>query len=446
MILSLENKVFLKKMRKITPSIVLQEVLNALVNILSTIMIGRAMGIHEIAAVGISNQIFLAYSITMAGIVSGCSVFIGQYNGKGDKQSIFKVMGIGFVSTIVATLAFFIAMQFIPHLIIGLFASDYIVIQLGSSFMRVVSVSYFLFVIVFLRNGAMRSIGNTKIPMITTAIALLFSFVFHYIFIFVINVPLYMVATVPIIARTAEILVQEYFIRKYKISIGTSFKNYFNFDISYVKKFYKVSIFIVFNMFTRSVAVSGYMMAYGLLGTEAQGAVQISNAMIQLLQIVAASVGITTGIVISNTLGAGQRDLAIKYAKKCLILGFLFTVMLCIIFIITSPFIISFYLLEPQVEAYVQNILIIASFGMILRTINFTNIGGILRGGGDTKFCFWLTLSSTLFLGLPLTFAGAILWDMQVHWVVALVYIEEFYKAVLGLRRVFTNKWANKIV
>ena len=445
MTVSLENRVFLKKMRSLMPAIVGQEVLNALVNILSTIMIGRAMGIHEITAVGIANQIFMSYSFIVAGVVGGCAVFIGQYHGKGDNNSIFKVMGIGYSALMAVTVLIFLFAQIFPQHLIGLFTQDLVVIELAIPFIRIASISYFLFAIIFLRNGAMRSMGKTKLPMITTGIALFISFSLHYLFIFTLQAPLYIVALAPVVARLVEAIAQQFLIKKHDIKISTTFKKYFDFDLPYVKNFFKISIYIVLHMIIRSVAVSGYMIAYGFMGTDAQGAVQVATATVQLLQIVAGSIGVTASIIMANTLGSGDIPLAIRYSRKCLTLGIISTAIMSGVFILVSPYIVAFYLLEPAVETYVHNILIISSIGMVVRTIVFVNLGGILRGGGDTRFCFVIVLLAVL-IGLPLAFAGAVWWQLPVYWVVALVYSEEVFKAVFSLYRVFTNKWANRIV
>ena len=446
MALSQENSIFLKKIMGLAPPIVLQEVLNALVNILSTIMIGRAMGLNEVTAVGIANQIFMSYTLIIAGVVGGCAVFIGQYHGKGEGKNVYKVLGIGFTTTMTITTAIFVMAVFFPEFLVGIFTRNPVVIEMGASFVRVAVISYFLFAFVFLRNAAMRAMGQTKLPMMTTGAALCFSFTFHYIFIFVLGAPLHVIAFVPIIARTAEIILQEFFIRRYNIPIRAPIKKYFEYDWLYVKRFFKISIYIVLTMILRSVAVSGYMIAYGFMDIQSQGAIQIATAMLQLLQISAASIGVSTGIIMANTLGAGKIELAIKYSRKCLLFGIVMSSIMGVVFMMFSPLIVSFYLVDPQVEQYIMRILTVASFGMVLRTINFTNLGGILRGGGDTRFCFILVLIAVLVFGLPLSFAGAVFWQLPIYWVVALVYTEELVKAIFSLKRVFTNKWANRLV
>ena len=447
--ISEENRIFIGKMAKLTPPIVMQDVLGGLVNIVTSIMIARSMGLHEITAVGISNQIFLAYSIAMVGIVAGCGVFIGQYYGKGEKEQIYKVIGIGFTLVMVGTTLVTTFTIFFPELVMGIFTNSPEVIALGAEFIQVQSISYFFFGVIFLRNNAMRTMGKPKLPMMTTSTALLISLGLNYVLIFVVEAPLAIIGLSAVVARIIEICLQEFIIRKYDIPIRADFalvKKYFSFDMAYVKRYFGVSIFILMNMIVRSMAVTGYTISYGFTSPDQQGAIQISTSMLQIFQIMGGSISVATGIVISQTLGAGNRELAIRYSRKCIAFGLVVSSTLSALLLLLAPVIISFYQVEPNVERYILNILIVTGLGMIVRTTNFINLAGIMRNGGDVKFSFMVVLIAVVVFGMPLSLLAAAVWNLPIYWVVALVYTEEVFKCILSTRRVLTNKWANQLV
>jgi len=446
-----ENKIFFKKLAKVAPPLMVQELLNGLVNLITTFMILNVMGIAEIGAIGISNQIFFAFSLAVAGIVHGCSVFIGQYYGKSsetgnENSNIYKVLGLGFTLVMSLSILIILSAIFIPHLIFRIFIDDTAIIDLGVSYFRVSVISYLLFSVVFLRNGAFRMIGFAKIPMYTTGISLAVSFSLNYLFIFILNVPIYILALAPVIARLIELLAQQFFIRKYKIPIKAKSKEYFAYDKAFVKKYFKVGAFIIATMAVRAIATSGYMAAYGATGVYQFGAMQIANPMLQMFQIFGSAIGVSAGVIISNTLGAGDKELAIKYSRKCLIYGVILSLSMATLLILTAPLILQLLGIEAHIAHYVYRILIVTGLGMALRTINFTNIGGILRGGGDTKFGFFVVIIGVFALGLPLSLLGANVLGLPIHFVVSLVYIEELFKAIVGTKRVLTNKWANRLV
>ncbi|MCL1925479.1 MAG: MATE family efflux transporter [Defluviitaleaceae bacterium] len=449
--MSQENKMFFKKLAKVAPPLMVQELLNGMVNLITTFMILNVMGIEEISAIGISNQIFFAYSLAVAGIVHGCSVFIGQYHGKGgeagsEQSNIYKVLGVGFTLIISLAALIILVAIFVPHWLFSVFTNDQVVSYLGVSYFRFSILSYLLFSIVFLRNGALRMVGFARIPMFTTSVSLVVSFSLNYLFIFVLNSPIYILALAPVVARASELLAQEFFIKKYKIAIKATPKQYFSYDLAFAKKYFKVGAFIIATMVVRAFAISGYLAAYGETGVYQFGALQIATPMLQMFQIFGSAIGVSAGVIISNTLGAGERELAIRYSRKCLIYGVLLSLTMAGLLILTAPLILSAFNIEANIAHYVYRILIVTGLGMALRTVNFTNIGGILRGGGDTKFGFFVVVIGVLGLGVPLSLLGAHIWGLPIYFVVALVYVEELFKAIVGTKRVLTNKWANRLV
>ena len=449
--MSEENKIFFKKVFKVGPPLMVQELLNGMVNLITTFMILNVMGVNEINAVGISNHIFFAFTLAVAGIVHGCSVFIGQYHGKakgggGENENIYKVLGLGLTLILSLCTIIILVAIFIPHIIFGIFTPYDEIIELGVVFFRVSVISYLLFSIVFLRNGALRMVGFAKIPMFTTTIALIVSFLLNYTFVIIIEAPICILALAPVFARFSELLAQQFFIYKYKIPLRAKISQYFSFDLEFAKKYFKVGAFIIATMFFRAFAQSGYLSAYGQTGAHQFGAFQIATPMLQMFQIFGAAIGVSAGVIISNTLGEGNRELAIKYSRKCLIFGVCFSLIMAALLIITAPFILSALGVEDSIAHYARRILIVTGLGMSLRTINFTNIGGILRGGGDTKFGFYVVVAGVMLLGLPLSLLGANVWGLPIYFVVALVYTEELLKAIIGTKRVLTNKWANRLV
>lgn len=445
-ILDKESKVFYKKIWRLAPPVIMAEILNSLINILDTVMIGRAMGINEVTGVAMANQIFFIFVVVFWGIVGGCGIFIGQYYGKGEMSNIIKTVGLGITCTLTIAVIFFIPSFFFAEFVIGIFTRDPVVVELGASFLRVMSFCYFFVAISFARNGCMRNLGQTKIPMVTTSIALILNIFFNYVLIFVFNSPIEMVAVGTVVARFIELCLQQYFIKKYKIPISGSFKQYLSFDRAFVKKFFKISSFLILGLATWSIGTSIYNVAYSFAGTNAQGAVKISTSMMQLFSVFGFSLGVATQIIMTNTLGAGQRELAIRYSRMCITTAFLISTVMALALMVLAPYIVMFFGADEDVSHYVLILTYIYSFSLILRGINFVNMSGVLRSGGDTKFQFILDIVGVWIIGIPVAFVCALYFNMPIYWIVFFVHIEEVFKLIAGTYRVLSNKWANRLV
>jgi Na+-driven multidrug efflux pump len=115
------------------------------------------------------------------------------------------------------------------------------------------------------------------------------------------------------------------------------------------------------------------------------------------------------------------------------------------VLILASPWIISFYQVSLSVAQASRGILLIYGLVMPARVFNIINIVGILRSGGDTRFALMLDTVGVWLIGVPLAFLGGLVWGLPVQQVVILIIVEEFFKVILGLRRLRSQKWINQL-
>ena len=89
----LGDRIFLQKAVRIALPVAMQGMLNTIVNLVDTMMIGT-LGETTIAAVGLANKVFFVFSLLVFGIVSGSGVLAAQYWGNNDVKNIRKVLGL----------------------------------------------------------------------------------------------------------------------------------------------------------------------------------------------------------------------------------------------------------------------------------------------------------------------------------------------------------------
>lgn len=443
---SAENKKFYKRFLFLSFPVVMSELLAALVNILDTMMITRGMGIYELTGAALATQFYFIFVVVFWGAASACGIFIGQYYGKGENTNIQKTVGLGLSMSLIIMVLFFIPSFFFPYRVISIFSPHPYVRYLGSQFLRTLSFGFPLVAITFTRNACMRNTGQTKLPMITTSVALIANFVFNVILIFGINAPLSIVAFSTVLARFIEMCLQDYLIKRWNVPIKGTIKEYLAYDFAFVKEVFKVGIFIILSTSAWVIGTSIYNIAYGHIGPHAQGSVKIATSLMQLFQVFGISLGVATQIVMTNTLGSGDRELSIRYAKKCVSSSLSVSIVMAVLLIIFAPWIVQVFGADESVNHYVLMLTYIYSFGLILRTGNFVQLNGIIRSGGDTKFHFYLDLISVWAFGIPLAFLGSVVLRLDVYWVVLLVHVDELLKFIAGRWRIKSLKWVKQIV
>jgi len=93
-----------------------------------------------------------------------------------------------------------------------------------------------------------------------------------------------------------------------------------------------------------------------------------------------------------------------------------------------------------------QQLLQVMGIIFILKTINSIIVVGVLRGGGDTHYGMKLEMSCVWLVGVPLSLLAAGVWHLPVTLVVICAGMEEVTKVVVGLYRVYSQKWIHRLV
>ena len=174
---------FYRQMFKLAIPIIIQNLLSAAVNSSDVIMLNY-VGQSAISAVSLaanySNILFMVYY----GLGTGASLLCAQYFGKKNMQAIHAVEGIALrfslaISALVALAAFTI-----PQRMLLLFTSDQELIAIGSSYIRIMGITYLCWGVTEIYLAILRSIGRVTISMALNMLAFGLNILLNAVFIF----------------------------------------------------------------------------------------------------------------------------------------------------------------------------------------------------------------------------------------------------------------------
>ncbi len=442
------DRKFLKDMLKIALPIMIQNLITSSLNMVDTIMVGK-LGEVEIAAVGIANQYFFFFSMVIYGLCSGCSVFISQYWGRKDYRNIKRMLGLGLGSILLVSVVFMAIGFIIPEEIISIFNKDAMVIDLGSKYLSIVLFSYAFTAITFIYGYSLRSIGNTIVPMVVNAVALLCNVFFNYIFIFgklgspALGVKGAAIAT--LIARAMEVIILIYLVYKDNGVFAAKLNELIDINIDFFKKSYRIIMPVLLNDLLWAAASIIYSVVYGRMGTGATAAIQICNTVNNMFMVVTFGMASASAIMVGNSIGEGKESQTIDYAKKFMGVSLFVSIVLGLILALTAPYILKLFNVSDGVRRSTLIMLYIISFIFIIRYLGMIIIVGILRGAGDARSSLIIEGSTMWFIGVPLTIMGAFLFKLPVHLVYALSILEEIAKFIFGVIRLKSRKWINDL-
>lgn len=440
------DKVFIRNLYTLALPIILNELLNSLINMMDTFMIG-SLGAANVSAVSLGNQVFFIFTLFSFGICSGASIFMGQYYGADDMKGVKKALGIALCLALLNAFVFFILAFFCSHWVMSVYSNDPEVIELGTGYLKIVGFSYFLTAITVTFNAALKATHHAYIPMCTTFLSLVSNVVFNYIFIFIMNMGPRGAALGTVCARSIETVVLISIIFGKKLSIAGKLREYLVFNKGFLIKFGAITLPVILNEGMWGLGTTAYNIAYKYSGTLAQASVQVASVVQNLFVVVGMGIGASAGILVANSLGAKDMKRALDYAKKCYIIAILLSIILGIILAFTSPYIVNIFNIGAEGKSYALKMLYIVSFGITLKTINYIGIVGILRNGGDTVFGLILDAASVWLIGIPMAFLGSKILGLPIYITFAMVYCEELVKMFFSLYRVIIKrKWLQRVI
>jgi len=444
-----KDKEFLKKLLTIGIPIAIQNLIMSSMNIVDVFMVGQ-LGEVEIAGLGLANQIFFLMILILFGINSGGSIFIAQFWGKKNIPKIRQTVGISIVLGVIVTLFSFVGVELFSKGLMGIYTKDINVIARGSEYLVIVAWSYVFTAVGFSFAIALRSIGNTKVPMYTSLISLVINLILNYIFIFgKLGFPAMGVkgaALATVIARIIECIAMIVITYSQKYEIAGKLKEFFSFEKEMLSRFVKISLPVIFHESFWALGVTTYNVVYARIGTSSIAAVSIEGSIERLAFVLFVGIGNAASVMIGNKIGEDKEEEAYDYAIKFAKIGPLLAIFMGIFLAIISSSILKMYNVSEEVYTYSKILLIMFAGYMPFKVFNMINIVGILRSGGDTKAGLFLELSGIWLIGVPLAlFTGFVM-----HWSVYYVYFfantEEIFKAILGIKRLLSKKWLKNLV
>ncbi len=445
-----EHKHFLNWVFKLALPIIIQELISNSVTLVDQLMIGK-LGAASITAVGLANQVFFIMILICYGVVSGASTLIGQYWGKSSdgtdsSAEIRKVVGISFTINIFISTTFFLAANLLPHFILSIYSNDPEVIRIGTDYLRAVSLAFFISPISTTISSTLRSTQNTKTPMYCASASIITNVTLNYVFIYILGLGVAGAGIATVIARIVELTLLIVGLKVNNHVIYCNIKKFFIFDKEIFSKYMGIATPVILNEMTWVIGVSMYNIAYGQRGTDAQASVMMSQSIKNFFQVAGMAVGTTATIILSNTLGNGDIDKARIYAKRYMRLTVTIAVLMSFVLIGASPLILSIYDVSDTVLKMAYINCIIFSMHLIFQTHNYTGVVGVLRSGGDNKFCLLIDIIGVWVFAIPLSFGIAFLTDWSIYAIVIATSFEEISKVYFVRRRIKSGKWINVLV
>ncbi|MGN0143890.1 MAG: MATE family efflux transporter, partial [Clostridium sp.] len=445
----ISDKKFIKKSFAIMIPVAVQAMLNTILNLVDTMMIGQ-LGQSAIAAVGLANKVFFVFTLLLFGIVSGSSILTAQYWGKRDIKNIHKVLGMSLAISLGGSVIFVAAGIFAPESVMRIFTPSEGTIAIGASYLAIAALSYPMTAVTNCYISLLRGVNKVKAPVIISIISIGINIILNYILIFghfgISAMGVRGAAIATLTARIVESVCLLVYVYIDKNPAAAKIKELLDFNKDFVKIYFKTVSPVIANEFMWGLGVTIYSLVYGRMGDEAVASITITQTVEQLCIVFFQGISAATAVILGNELGADELDKAEKHAVYFIVIQFMLTMIMAVIFFLLRGYIVTWFVVSDATALDIQRCLLVFIIYLPFRMFNLVNITGILRSGGDTTAALLLDITGVWCVGIPLAFLGGMIFKLPIYYVYAMVTFEEAYKFVLGFKRYRQKKWLKNIV
>ena len=445
---------FYPKLFSLALPILLQNLITNSLGLVDTFMVGT-MGEGPLAGVTLANIPVFVVQLMMFGIQSGSSVLISQYRGKGDMGAINRVMGIGMYAAGAIGLVFALVMGFLPTQFMSLFGNDAQVIATAARYARIVGWSYFFDSFTQVYIGVHRAMGNPNRGLYILGASMAANTFLNWVFIFGnLGAPRLGVEGAALATLLARILscaiAVVWAVRDKGFRLDPSLL--FHPGPEMIRRFIRFSTPVMCNETFWGLGTSIFPTIMGHMegSEEILAAYAIAGNITNLCTVGVFAIAGTAAILVGQEIGSGNAGRVYSLGALLNTLAFLFgaaigALFLGLLYLFVSPVLYPLFKLTPPAGDICTLMLTMVFLMMPLRSLECTNIVGVLRGGGDVKMATLIDLTPLWAVALPIAAVSGLVLKAGIFWVYLGMMSENVVKAVLGLWRFKSGKWIRDV-
>ncbi|PSV23798.1 MATE family efflux transporter [Photobacterium leiognathi subsp. mandapamensis] len=444
------NHDFLKRLLLIATPIILQSILFSSKGLIDILMLSQLSEV-DIAAMGIAAKALFVITILLTGIATGGGILSAQYWGANNHLGVKKSTVLSLFSTVVFAFIFALIFYFYPHAVMQLATSSQEVIQRGSDYLSIVGFSLVFSAVVVSYTASLRSITEPQISTFFSACGILANIFLNWVLIFGhLGFPALGIkgaALATLLSSVFEVVLLLFYllIKKHLLIFNLA-----DFTVitssSELKRFFSLSLPTTFNFLLWSVGIFSYHAIMGLSGVEGLAALSVMTPIESLSLSFLVGIANASAVIIGNELGAKQYQRAYYQAIILVIIAIIVTCIISLILFVNREYILSLFpALSPTTENLSNTFMIILAVGIILRSLPTTMVVGVLRAGGDVKFCLYQDVLTQWAFGIPLAFIAAYFLKLPPQWIYLLFFAETLFKWFACIYRFKSKKWLNHL-
>jgi len=415
---------------------------------IDALVLGRALGMEVLAAVGASSMVLFFFISLFMGVSVGAGVVISQAFGARNHERLQKAVSTTYGCTVVIGILISVAGYFLAEPILTLLRTPVEILDKAAVYLKIVFIGMIAMAAFNTLSGVLRAVGDSVTPLIFLIISTILNIVTDLLFVVVFGWGIDAVAWGTVLCQTVTAVLCAIRIRYLGSELHVTPRN-----LIIHKEIMPEILRIGLPAGIQQVVMSiSNMIVQGLINTLGVSVVAgwVAFMRIDTFTIMPMmTVSMATSILVGQNIGA--RDLArvSQGIRRALLLTVAIgLVMSAATLAFALPLISAFIpgdtvAIQAAVQAGMDIAWRIVPFYFLLG-IQFT-MGSVLRGAGDAKWPMIISIFSLCAVRLPMSYllyfitgaASAIFWAPPISWCVGVIINAVYY---------FRAKWRERAI
>lgn len=379
-----------KKLLELAIPATIENILQALVGFIDTLMISR-LGLIAVTAVGISNNIFSVYLAIITAVGVGTSSLISRYLGAKNVDKATQIAIQSTVLSIIIGIIFGIVTIIFNEQILNIMGADREVVYKALPYFNIVGGATVFISMLTVFGSILRATGDTNTPMIVNTAVNIINIVLDYILIFGLGpIPAMGMAGTAIGTVVARIIGSIIMFSKIQqTALAFKFKEMFN--KSNFKELIELSIPAVLERLVMRVRQVVYFGLIVSIGVKTYAAHTIAGNIESFTYMPGYGLAAATSILVGNSFGAGKKKEAYEYGLLSMKIGSFIMTIGGIILFFGCPWFATWFTDDSEAIEKIIIALRIDAFAQIPLAISLISVGA-LQGSGDMKSPLYSTV------------------------------------------------------
>lgn len=439
---------------RIAVPITLQNLVFSSKSIVDAVMLGSQDPL-DVAAVGIATKASFVVTIFLIGLSTGAAQIGAQVWGStsADRGArLQQTVWLAWMASAVFAFIAFIAFCFFPEAVMATGTSSPAIIERGAEFLRITSFTYLLFTYTSAVAVGLRVMHQPTISMIYALIGVVLNVAANAVLIFgLLGAPAMGVAgaaygtLISAVVETAllalHLRLTGHLLTRFPRAVVRRIQR------SELSLLLQLSLPAALNSTLWALGVFVFYAIVSGVSVESATAMAVLSPVDSFALAFAIGLSNAVAVLVGGTLGGFRMDEAYRQARALIAVGLGVGVLTCLVALaVKSPVMWLFPNLSTDALDLTTTLYLLMSLGFVLKSVGMVMVMGVLRAGGEAKFCLLLDVFAQWVLLIPLALLLRFMFGVEPVYLYGLMLVEEAVRITIAARRVRSRKWLRNLV